>query len=72
MTSPPGGAKHREKEDSMEYVYTQKAEERAKELGLEPRITGTTAMCGHKPVDGMIAQAWLAKGYIVEKGDKTQ
>ena len=56
----------------MEYVYTKKAEERAKELGLEPRTAGTTAMCGHKPVDGMIAQAWLAKGYIVEKDDKAR
>ena len=59
-------------EGNMEYVYTKKAEERAKELGLEPRTAGTTAMCGHKPVDGMIAQAWLAKGYIVEKDDKAR
>lgn len=51
----------------MKYVYTEKAEKRAKELGLEPRTAGTTAMFGYKPIDGgPIAQAWLEKSYIEE------
>lgn len=49
----------------MRYVYTKKAELRAKELELEERKEGTTAMYGYKPLEGgPIANAWLAKGYI--------
>lgn len=49
------------------YVYTEKAEKRAKELGLEERKAGTVAMFGHQPLTGgMIAQAWKKKGYIRE------
>lgn len=49
------------------YYYTDKAEKRAKELGLEERKAGTVAMFGHMPLqDGMTAEAWKKKGYIVE------
>jgi len=47
------------------YVYTKKAEERAKEIGVEPRIAGEQAMFGHKPLEyGPIALAWAEKGYV--------
>lgn len=52
------------------YVFTKKAEERAKELGVEPRIAGTQAMCGYEPVFGLQAKAWLEKGYIEEVEDE--
>lgn len=48
------------------YVYTTKAEKRAEEIGVEPRRAGTIALCGWKPVDGLIASAWVRKGYIYE------
>ena len=50
------------------YVYTKKAEERAKELGVEPRTAGTIAFFGDQPITGgMLAEAWKEKGYIVER-----
>ena len=48
------------------YVYTAKAEQRANELGLDNRKEGALATCGHDPISGTIAQAWLSKGYIKE------
>lgn len=49
------------------YVYTEKAEARAKEFGLEERKAGTLAMFGGRPLQGgMIAEAWKKKGYVVE------
>ena len=49
------------------YVYTEKGEKRAKELGLEERKAGTVAMLGHKQLEGgVIAIAWKKKGYVVE------
>lgn len=48
------------------YVYTAKAEQRAKELGFDDRKEGMIATCGHDPVSGTIAQVWLNKGYIKE------
>lgn len=49
------------------YVYTEKAEKRAKELGLEERKAGTVAMFGYKPLQGgIIAEAWKKKGYVEE------
>lgn len=49
------------------YVFTEKAEKRAKELGLEERKAGSVAMFGHKPLTGgMIATAWKKKGYVLE------
>lgn len=48
----------------MMYVWTKKAEEVAKEMGLEPRKAGDTAKCGKDPLSGQIAQTWLKNGYI--------
>ena len=49
------------------YVYTEKAERRAKELGLDERKVVAIACLGYEPLtDGMIARAWLKKGYIKE------
>lgn len=49
------------------YVYTEKAERRAKELGLDERKAGAIACFGREPLtEGMIAQAWIKKGYIKE------
>lgn len=49
------------------YVYTKKAESRAKELGLEERKAGAPAMFGRKPLQGgPTAEAWKKKGYVVE------
>lgn len=51
----------------MKYVYTEKGEERARELGLEERKAGTVAMFGHEPLKGgQIAEAWKKKGYVIE------
>ncbi|MGE5327994.1 MAG: hypothetical protein ACM3KR_00600 [Deltaproteobacteria bacterium] len=49
------------------YVWTKKAEERAKELGLEERKEGESAICGSRGmIDGGTAIAWLELGYIRE------
>ena len=48
------------------YIYTKKAEKKAKELGLEPRKAGTVAMYGSVPLSGMIGKAWEKKGYVYE------
>lgn len=50
------------------YLWTQQSEEKAKRLGLEPRIAGTEATCGYYTLDklGSICQAWLAQGAIIE------
>ena len=51
-----------------EYVYTKKAEMKAKELGLDERKEGAIAHCGYTPVRllGLLKTAWLEKGYIRE------
>jgi hypothetical protein len=51
-----------------EYVYTKKAEVKAKELGLNERKEGAIAHCGYTPVRllGLLKTAWLEKGYIRE------
>ena len=46
------------------YIYTDKGQRRAEEIGVEPRRSGTVAMCGWQAVDGLIALAWMKKGYI--------
>lgn len=48
----------------MRYIWTVKAEQRAKELGLEERKAEHEANCGNEPVSGQISIAWLNKGYI--------
>lgn len=48
------------------YIFTEKAEKRAEEVGVEPRRAGTVAMCGRKAVSGMTALAWKKKGYIYD------
>ena len=50
------------------YIWTKKAEDRAKKLGLEDRPAGIEAWCGNNPVGGQIAQAWLELGYIKGEG----
>jgi hypothetical protein len=47
------------------YVWTEKAEERARELGLEERKAGTEAYYGDKPVEFYgIKVKWVSRGYI--------
>lgn len=47
------------------YIWTQKAEDKARALGLEERKAGTTACLGCKPLEpGEVANAWIAKGYV--------
>lgn len=53
----------------MMYVYTEKGEARAKQLGYTDRKAGDMAFCGREPVTGPTAKAWEAKGYIVKKED---
>lgn len=72
-TSDPDAAReladrlNRKEELEGRFVYTEKAEQRAKELGLEERKAGTTAMYGVKPLrDGDTARAWKKKGYVKE------
>lgn len=49
------------------YIYTERAEKRAKELRLEERKAGTVAMFGGEVLkSGQTAEAWKKKGYIVE------
>lgn len=48
------------------YIYTEKAQRRAEEIGVEPRRAGTIAMCGWRAVSGLVALAWKEKGYIYE------
>ena len=48
------------------YIYTEKVQKRAEEIGVEPRRTGTVAMCGWKAVDGLIAKSWEKKDYVYE------
>ena len=51
------------------YIWTKKAEHRAKELGVEDRPAGVEAWCGNNPVGGGIAKEWLELGYIEEVGE---
>ena len=53
----------------MTYVYTDKAEARARALGLDERRAGAPAMLGHRPLDDAprdIREAWIARGYVEE------
>lgn len=53
------------------YIYTEKAENRAKELRLEERKAGTVAMIGGRPLqDGPIAMMWEKHGYVIETNFK--
>ena len=62
----------------MTYVWTEKAEQRAKELGLEPRTAGTVAMYAGEPVTGDytnplqigVAYEWYQRGYIVPASER--
>lgn len=54
------------------YIYTEKAQRRAEEIGVEPRRAGTVAMCGWEAVDGLIAEAWENKGYIYKVDKETK
>ena len=56
----------------MTYVYTDKAEARARALGLDVRRAGAPAMLGHRPLDDaprVIREAWIARGYVEEVED---
>ena len=54
---------------NMLYIYTEKGEAKAKELGFTDRKAEEPAFCGREPVTGTTAKAWEAKGYIVKKED---
>lgn len=49
---------------NMLYIYTEKGETKAKELGFTDRKAEQVAFCGREPVTGTTAKAWEAKGYI--------
>lgn len=48
------------------YVWTQKAENEAQELGLETRANGTAASFAYQPLEKshITAKAWLEDGYV--------
>ena len=46
------------------YVWTEKAERRAKECNLEERKAGTLAKFGGRDLIGPEARDWLEKGYV--------
>jgi len=48
------------------YIWTNKAETKARELKLEARQAEQPATCGDQLVNGQIAQAWLKMGYVKE------
>ena len=55
------------------YIWTAKAEIRARELGLEERKEGMPAVCGYGIVGGQTAQAWPRMWYIQEaKGNEVK
>lgn len=54
------------------FIWTEKAEKRAKELGLEERKAKTVAMFGLKPLqDGPIAMVWEKHGFVIEVKEVT-
>ena len=46
------------------YVYTEKAEQVARRLGLENRKAGTIAMLGYEPLDAETGKEWEAMGFV--------
>lgn len=59
----------------MKFVWTEKAEQRARALGLDNRKNRTVAHIGTEILqDGPTAQAWLKAGYVrvVEQISKSQ
>lgn len=55
-------------ESEAPFIYTNKAEQRAKDMNLEPRTAGTIACFGGKPLrSGVVANAWLRLGYITKR-----
>ena len=58
----------------MNYIWTQKAEDRAKksvEYGarMNQIKAGEVATFGGEPIDDEIAEVWLWRGLIVKEGD---
>ena len=51
------------------YVYTQKAEDFSRALGLENRKAGTIAMLGNKPLTGPVGKNWMARGFVVLRSE---
>lgn len=51
------------------YVYTEKAEQIARRLGLENRKAGTIAMLGYEPLDGQTGKEWEAMGFVRKRSD---
>lgn len=49
------------------YVWSQYAEDRAKEIGLEPRIHGTPAYCGKELLGRYGKRHWVDRGFIEAK-----
>jgi hypothetical protein len=48
------------------YVWTEKAEARANELGLEKRLIGQPATYAGGTITGMVKAAWVELGWIRE------
>lgn len=49
------------------WVWTKKAEDRAKELGLEERKEGTPAYMGYLQLGMLAPESWVIKGYVREQ-----
>jgi len=48
------------------FLWTLKAESRAKELNLDKRINGNLATFAGEPLyDGPTARAWMKRGYVI-------
>ena len=48
------------------WVWTKKAELRAKELNLEPRLENTPAYMGYDKCGQFAPKAWVKSGYVKE------
>jgi len=54
------------------WVYTEQGQRQAELHGNKNRKAGDQAMIGFKPVDGILAQAWVQRGYIEWKEEHAE